>query len=97
VTKPIPKRDRSGDIPPLYRQWLRTGSPGYLIYLETEHVKALWAEHGQSIIAEHIERWPGTRPPNFWRYDAPSPRDPSQETQREYLARHGLLEPEERG
>jgi hypothetical protein len=94
MTKPIPRRNRS-DIPPLYQEWLRSGKPYYLPFLEGTKVRELWAEHGPAVIAEHIERWPGSRPVNWWRYDAPSWRDPTAETQTQFLLRHNLMEPEE--
>src|SRR4051794_17065283 len=36
--------------------------------------RQLWAEHGQSIVAEWIADRPGTRPTYWWRYEAPGPR-----------------------
>ena len=39
-------------------------------------------------------RGPGTRPDAWWRFDAPEPK-PEDETETEYLKRHGLLAEEE--
>jgi hypothetical protein len=37
--------------------------------------KALWRDHGDSIVDEHVEEFLGTRPERWWEYSAPrSPR-----------------------
>jgi hypothetical protein len=77
------------------RRWLLSGQPGALLYLERARVEALWCEHGDTIVARHVDRYPGSRPVNWWRFDAPEPRC-SDESQSAYLKRRGLLLPGER-
>jgi hypothetical protein len=52
--------------------------------------EAAWHAHGDELTREWIARHPGTRPPAWWAFDAPSGR-PAAESQRSYLLRHGLL------
>src|ERR1700730_6005414 len=35
--------------------------------------RALWEEHGPTFLAEHIRKYPGTRPSAWWRFAAPEP------------------------
>jgi hypothetical protein len=95
VTKPQRKRVHLTLLSFRYRRWLLTGRPGALWYLERERVTALWREYGDLIIARHVARWPFSRPPNWWRLDAPEWLREG-ETQREYLERHKLLMPSEK-
>lgn len=36
-----------------------------------DNVEQLWSLHRDVILAEHVKAAPGTRPPLWWRYDAP--------------------------
>jgi hypothetical protein len=97
MTKPRPYRARTSVLPILYRRWLLSGRPGYLPFLEGERVKQLWHDFGDVVTERHVRRRPFTRPANWWRYSSPEWRDPSRETQREFLLRHpGLLTEAER-
>jgi hypothetical protein len=65
------------EVTPLQLSWLRGEQlPDTFEALMLEYDKhgtnaALWAQHREMIIAEHIEQWPGTRPPLFWEHDVP--------------------------
>jgi hypothetical protein len=61
-----------------------------------EWARRLWKEYGDGIVERHIAKHPGTRPANWWRYDAPERRDSSTETQLAYLRRLDLLTAEQR-
>ena len=96
MTAPIPRRRRPR-LSFLERKWLLTGRPGAIPFLEGgEWARSLWREYGDGIVARHIAKHPGTRPANWWRYDAPERRDSSTETQLAYLRRLDLLTDEER-
>jgi hypothetical protein len=91
-----PLRRRLALIPFQYRRWLISGKPGALIYLEPLRVEALWDQYGEAVTERHVAKYPYSRPANWWRYSAPlERRDPSQETQEQYLVRHDLLYPSE--
>jgi hypothetical protein len=95
VTKPQRKRAHLTLLSFRYRRWLLSGRPAALWYLEPDRVTALWREYGDLIVARHVARWPFSRPPNWWRIDAPEWLREG-ETQREYLERHKLLLPSEK-
>jgi hypothetical protein len=52
--------------------------------------RALWEQHRDRIVAEHVAENPGTRPTRWWEFDAPEPWD-DDESEEEYLERLGLL------
>ncbi len=52
--------------------------------------RAVWNRHREWALAAWIEAMPGTRPPLFYEFDAPEPRDPA-ESERAYLKKHKLL------
>lgn len=54
----------------------------------------LWSAYGAEATAEWIKRDPGTRPPAWWRFDAPVPPEDGDE-EVGYLRRHHLLTPAE--
>jgi hypothetical protein len=70
--------------------WLRGEPCGFFEFKPAAELAALWAEHAERIVDEHVARWPGSRPLRWWDYDAPEPLG-TNETQAAYLARHGLL------
>ena len=82
-------------LPFRIRRWLLSGRPGALYFLERERVTALWDEYGEYITARHIDRHPGSRPPNWWRFNRPAPLI-SGEPQLDYLERNKLLTPAEK-
>ena len=60
--------------------FLRTGiaPPGdaetYLWKIEDEKVKAAWKTVGADLLAEHVKKFPGSRPWAWWEFDAPERR-----------------------
>src|SRR5262245_44588070 len=96
MTTPIPRRRRPR-LTFTERRWLLSGKPGAIPFLQNgEWARRLWNDHGAEITQRHIAKHPGTRPANWWRYDAPERRDSSTETQLAYLRRLDLLTAEER-
>jgi len=53
-------------------------------------LREAWEYAGESLLAEWIQTHSGTRPPGWWRFDAPEPR-PEDETEASCLERLGLL------
>lgn len=51
---------------------------------------AAWDELRDDVLGAWVAVAPLTRPPSWWKFDAPAPRDP-RETEGAYLARHGLV------
>jgi hypothetical protein len=51
--------------------WLRAEPHGFFWLKGDDKLKALWLEHGDDIVAEHVAEFPGTRPRRWWEYDAP--------------------------
>jgi hypothetical protein len=72
----------------------RADAPPYGVGVSGPTAAELWAAYGAEVTAEWIERNPGTRPPAWWRFDAPvCPVDGDEGV--DYLRRHRLLTPEE--
>jgi hypothetical protein len=96
MTRPLARRKRT--IPTFTeKRWLVSGRPYAIPFLQGgEWAQRLWKDYGEAITARHIAKHPGTRPANWWRYDAPERRDSSSETQLAYLRRLNLLTAEER-
>jgi hypothetical protein len=46
-------------------------SAGFFKYAPEEELAALWNEHSDRIVAEHVADYPGTRPVRWWQYEAP--------------------------
>jgi hypothetical protein len=98
MPKPIPRRAKRPIVSLhfRYRRYLWSGKPGALHFLEREHVENLWAEYGQAITERYARKWPGSRPPPYWRYQPlPERWDSSKESQYSFLHRHHLLLPGE--
>ena len=49
-----------------------------------------WRDYGARALAVWVADYPGTRPSRWWRYASPQPLG-KKESEREYLARLGLL------
>src|SRR5262245_11750226 len=95
MTKARPRRSRT-KLTFTERKWLLVGRPYAIPFLEGgEWARSLWSEYGEAVTLRHIAKHRGTRPANWWRYDAPEPRDSSAETQLAYLQRLDLLSAEE--
>src|SRR5262249_31755939 len=96
MTNARPRRSRT-KLSFVEKRWLLSGRPFCVPFLEGgQWAQRLWKEFGAEITQRHIHKWPGTRPANWWRYDAPTRRDSSTETQLAYLRRLNLLTAEER-
>jgi hypothetical protein len=55
--------------------WLHNEPCGFFKFHGDDVLKALWRDHGDRIVEEHVEQFPGTRPEHWWSYSAPrSPR-----------------------
>jgi hypothetical protein len=50
--------------------WLHGEECGFFRFKRKEELAELWREHGDRIVAEHVDQWPGTRPLRWWQYDA---------------------------
>lgn len=37
--------------------------------LPESELRELWDRHGEAVIADYIQRWPGKRPWAFWKFD----------------------------
>jgi hypothetical protein len=61
-----------------------------------EWAARLWSKYGEAVTLRHIAKRPGSRPMNWYRYDAPQHWDSSTETQLAYLTRLDLLTDEEK-
>jgi hypothetical protein len=94
---PVKRRvsKRRADLEDGAEQWLRGEPCGFFKFKRQEDLSALWAEHGDRIVAEWVADNPDTRPALWWRYSAPAPRQDG-ESQAAYLERHGLFLPGER-
>jgi hypothetical protein len=51
--------------------WLRNKPCGFFEFKPKAELLALWHEHSDEIVAEHVADNPGTRPARWWKYDAP--------------------------
>jgi hypothetical protein len=53
--------------------WLHSddNGAGFFKYDPEEELAALWNEHSDRIVAEHVADYPGTRPSRWWEYSAP--------------------------
>jgi hypothetical protein len=55
--------------------WLRCLPCGFYEFKPESELAALWGEHGDDIVEEHVAEFPGTRPQRWYEYSAPrSPR-----------------------
>ncbi len=57
--------------------------------------EALWSEHRELLLAEWIGKNPGTRPQAWWLFDDTTDDRHDDESEVEYLARIGELQPDE--
>lgn len=75
---PSPRRrgpDRRCDLDDAVRLFLERGpSWSFFVELSDEQAQSLWAAHRDTLLAEWIERRPGTRPHAWWRFEAREPR-----------------------
>jgi hypothetical protein len=61
-----------------------------------QYIRNLWSGWREFLLTQWISHYPGTRPWAWWMFDAPEPRNPD-ESEPDYLKRHGLLTKPERG
>jgi hypothetical protein len=73
--------------------WPKDGSAEGATYYwaMTEKAERLWRLHGARIVAEWIEKHPGTRPTFWWRFDAPRWRPTNERFARCYYVKQGEL------
>lgn len=62
---------RREDLSEDAERWLRGEPCGFFKFKAKKELAALWAEHGDRIVAEYIALYPGQRPDRWWQYDAP--------------------------
>jgi hypothetical protein len=78
------ERFRRGDVDPVHWALLTDSTPpedGEALAEFTFDAIAgeLWARHGAAILRDWIALYPGTRPSQWWRHDAPRAADPDPE------------------
>jgi hypothetical protein len=67
---------RRQEVTDEHEAWLRgddMGS-GFFKYAPEAELSALWQDHSERIVAEHVSIYPGTRPAHWWKYEAIEPR-----------------------
>lgn len=64
-------------------------------FMDRADYEKLWTDNRDEVLAWWTKNRPGTRPPNWWRYEALEPLLEG-ESQAAYLQRHELLTKEER-
>jgi hypothetical protein len=47
-----------------------------LAFRDEDEERAAWEIHGEQLLAEHIVKFPGTRPKAWWKFDAPDSHPP---------------------
>jgi hypothetical protein len=65
---------RRQEVTDEHAAWLRGDdkAAGTIKYFLTEkELTALWAEHSDRIVEDHVADFPGTRPARWWHYSAP--------------------------
>jgi hypothetical protein len=55
-------------------RWLRCETCGFYEFRPDEELAALWREHCDDIVEEHVADLPGTRPQRWWEFDSKEPR-----------------------
>ena len=70
------RHDKRGtDLPDEAVDWLYGGKGGaWYFFQSAEHLRELWHEHEEVVVAEHVAEWPGSRPCRWWQLSAPEPR-----------------------
>lgn len=72
---PIRRRidKRREDITEEQEAWLNGDDKGavFFKFLPDDELLAFWNLHSERIVAEHVARYPGSRPVRWWDYDAP--------------------------
>ena len=61
---------------------------------DLKEMKTAWSDCGEDVIAEHLDRFPCSRPWGWWKFSAPAPRDESI-PEREQLLPLGILSRDE--
>jgi len=72
---PVRRRSdkRRAEVTDEHEAWLRGDdkASGFVKYAPEEELAALWNEHSDRIVAEHVADYPGTRPIRWWQHEAP--------------------------
>jgi len=53
------------------RAWLEDRPCGFFKFKHDDYLADLWKAHGDAVVADHVEDYPGTRPARWWEHDAP--------------------------
>ena len=64
---------RRAEVTPEQEAWLAgddNGAGQFHFVSEGDHA-TLWAEHGERVVSDYVEQYPGTRPRRWWQYEAP--------------------------
>lgn len=86
-------RDRWADMMCLFAQH-KEKADGLCPFENEDAVREYWQAYREDLLAEWVERNPGSRPPAWWRFDAPAPL-PEDQSQTVYLRLRRLLRPGE--
>jgi hypothetical protein len=64
---------RRAEVTDAHEAWLQSDdkAAGFVKYAPDDELAALWGEHADRIVAEHVVSYPGTRPARWWQYSAP--------------------------
>ena len=59
-----------------HEAWLQGDdkASGFVQYAPTDELAALWTQHSERIVAEHVALYPGTRPARWWQHESREPR-----------------------
>lgn len=59
-----------------HEAWLEDDdkASGFVQYAHDDELEALWHQHSERIVADHVADHPGTRPARWWQYSSPEPR-----------------------
>lgn len=74
VRRRIDKRRRA--VTDEHEAWLQGDdkASGFVQYAPDSELAALWTQHSERIVVEHVAAYPGTRPARWWQYQAVEPR-----------------------
>jgi hypothetical protein len=54
--------------------WVRGDAEIYFFKTDPEKLASAWSEVGVDLVAEHVKKFPGSRPWGWWKFDAPETR-----------------------
>ena len=72
---PVRKRKdlRRAEVTDQHESWLHGDDKAseFVKYAPDNELAALWFDHSERIVTEHVADHPGSRPERWWQYDAP--------------------------